>query len=237
MFHRSVNSGVSIWRGNPHCDQAHQQVLAWLTANCLPFLPHCADPPHNILVGNLGESISFCVGVWHVFRPPFRPFPANALSPFRGIARPDIDILWTHFSDDPNNDSAVVQEVKCTTTNSLSITGSLSADYSKLFGTDIQLTLHTRLQGLKAVYRYTLNAPEYLPRLTALAGNRPETSPRILLLPTLVHDFSLTPDPTAAMLGVRETLHGAGWPRNSIDPWAIGLSSLRERIVRLATGN
>ena len=58
-------AGVILWMGDPDCQAAHNATLSWLMENCPTFYstPSAGD---NILKGNLGETISFCVGYWYV---------------------------------------------------------------------------------------------------------------------------------------------------------------------------
>jgi hypothetical protein len=72
--------------------------LYWLQENCPLFSAESAEDD-NILRGNLGETIAFCVGHWFVFNnTPAYAFTANALNPFRKISRPEIDIVWIRFA-------------------------------------------------------------------------------------------------------------------------------------------
>jgi len=117
----------------------------------------------------------------------------------------------------------------------LSLADNLISDYDKLFETDPRFTLQTRLQDIKNKLEYEHKQPELCPRITELAGQSPQTSPQVQLLPTLVHE-RLGSDPQTKMLAIRETLSGKGWPRRAVQPWAIGLFDLNTRLLRLATG-
>jgi hypothetical protein len=55
----------------------------------------------------------------------------------------------------------------------------------------------------------------------------------VRLLPTLVHEKNGT-TPHPKMLAIRETLIGLGW--TEVEAWAIALSDLDQRLVRIATG-
>jgi hypothetical protein len=92
-FARNETAGVILWMGDPDCQAAHNATLSWLMENCPTFYstPSTGD---NIRKGNLGETITFCVGYWYVFDSSHvKAFVANALNPFGGISKHDIDIV------------------------------------------------------------------------------------------------------------------------------------------------
>lgn len=198
-----------------------------------PFLAS-AQLDNNILRGNLGESIGFCVAYWHGYSG-CRAYPANATRPFRPNSAIDFDIVWLDLADDPKDDAATLQEVKTTSGPSLGYADNLIDDYDKLFGTNPRLTLWTRLQDIKNKLEFEALEPGLCGRVSALAGGSPRTSSRIRLIPTLVHERAGT-DPQTKMLAIRQTLIGRGWAAGSVEGWAIGLADLDDRLVRLATG-
>ena len=178
-FARHETHGALLWAGDPDCQAAHEAILHWLQENCPTF---CATPPEggnvNILRGNLGETIAFCAGYWYVFDSShIKPFTANALNPFGRISKSDIDIVWIRFGETGDDDTAFLQEVKTTGDASLSLADSLISDYDKLFDTNPQVTLHTRLQYIKNTLEFEHNQPDLCPRVAALAGQSPQTSP------------------------------------------------------------
>jgi len=233
-FAKSNNTGVIIWVGNPDCQAAHVAVLGWLKVHCKRFIT-VSGTLSEAIKGNLGEAISFYVGSTFDFLQ-FLPFPANAFSPLGSISRPDIDIVWIFLGKRPSDDFAILHEVKTTTSSSsLDYANNLINDYDKLFGTSVTLTLHTRLQGIKNEVEYKLGKPQLCPRISGLAGKSPQSSPKIRLLPTLVHDLAAG-SPVKKMVAIRSTLIGRGWSAGSVDPWAIGLSQLESRLKRLARG-
>jgi hypothetical protein len=134
-----------------------------------------------------------------------------------------------------NDDHAFVQEVKTTGENSLDYAYELIPDYDKLFGTNPAFRLQTRLQALKNEVEYKLRRPDLCKRISFLAGMSVQTSPRVRLVPTLVHDLGAA-DPVKRMVAIRSTLVGKGWPVLSISAWAIGISDLDTRLKRLAKG-
>jgi hypothetical protein len=234
-FARNETAGVILWMGDPDCQAAHNATLSWLMENCPTFYstPSTGD---NILKGNLGETITFCVGYWYVFDSSHvKAFAANVLNPFGGISKPDIDIVWIRFGATGVDDMAILQEVKTTGDSALSLADNLISDYDKLFGTNPRFTLHMRLQDIKNKLEYEHRQPELCPRVAELAGQSPQTSPQVQLIPTLVHE-RLESDPQTKMLAIRETLYGKGWSRRAVQPWAIGLFDLNTRLLRLAMG-
>jgi hypothetical protein len=234
-FAKTETHGVVLWVGDPDCQAAHDATLRWLRGNCPVFCP-TPSATDNILKGNLGETITFCVGYWYVFNGSHvHAFSANALNPFGGISKADIDIVWIHFGETGDDDMAILQEVKTTGEPSLSLADGLINDYDKLFGTDPRFTLHMRLQGIKNAIEYEHKRPDLCPRMAELAGQSPHTSSRVLLCPTLVHERHAS-DPQTKMLAIRETLCGKGWARKAVQPWAIGFFDLNERLLRLAMG-
>lgn len=236
-FQANANSGVVVCVGNPACQDGHDLILGWMQQNLpfvLPALP--SGQAINILHGNLGETISFLVGRSHLVPPGSIPFPANALNPLGGISRPEIDIVWIRLGQREEEDLAYLQEVKTTTQTSLNYADKLTTDYDKLFGTDLALTAHTRLQHIKNIMEVQQAVtPPLLLRISALAGQSPATSSKLNLLPTLVHERIGT-TPVQKMMSIRSTLIGRGWQSNQIAAAAISLSDLAARLDRLALG-
>lgn len=232
VFSSVEQSTVLLWTGNPDCQAAHNEILKFLETNCKPF-PANVIEEDNILRGNLGETITFCLGKTERFRACIGHF-ANALRPFSGKSNPELDLLWVHFGERPSDDWAMLQEVKTTSADSIDYAKNLTDDYDKLFGTNPRLTLHTRIQDFKNRLEFEHNKPRnILKRANQLAGTEPANCRRIRLLPTAVHDLTAN-DAAETMLVVRETLTARGW--QNVEAWAIGLSSLDNRIVRLAKG-
>jgi hypothetical protein len=232
-FSRTVENGVVVWRGEPSCQDGHDSILEWLEQHGAIFLASSLEFSERIK-GNLGETISFCLGKWFDYQSHIA-FPANVFQVIVDISRPAIDIVWLFFGTVEENDVAVIQEVKTTGAPSLDYADALIPDYEKLFGTDPSLRLQNRLQAIKNEVEYKLNRPEWCARISNLAGMSPQTSPRIRLVPTLVHELSAA-DPVPKMVAIRTTLVGKGWPIDAIDAWAVGLSELNPRLIRLAQG-
>lgn len=200
-FAKTESYGVVLWVGDPDCQAAHDATLCWLQKNCPAFHP-TASATETILKGNLGETITFCIGYWYVFNSSHdHSFAANALNPFGGISKADIDIVWIHFGETGDEDMAILQEVKTTADSSLSLADGLISDYDKLFGTDPRFTLHMRLHGIKNIIEYGPKRPDLFPRVQELAGQSPQTSPRVQLFPTLVQERHAS-DPQTKMLAI-----------------------------------
>jgi hypothetical protein len=230
-FNAVATGNVRLWSGDPDCQAAHEAILEWLRSRKVRFRD-TASPVDHILRGNLGETITFFVAV-HDDYEACHAYPANALRPFNPNSAIDFDIAWVYFGADPKDDWAALQEVKTTSGKDLSYADALIPDYEKLFGTNLRLTLQTRLQDIQGRLEYGSKRKDLGDRVFRLAGNTPQTSSRVRLLPTLVHDKAgATPD--YKMLAVRETLIGMGWA--DVEAWAIGLTDLDDRLVRIATG-
>jgi hypothetical protein len=226
--------GCNLWLGDPDCDAAHQVILDWLGKRVARFLTG-EESVISSVKGNIGEAIAFVVGQEHKFAMEDFPFPANAFHPLRRISQSDIDIVWIHFGQTRNDDLLFLQEVKTTSLPNLKLADGLVVDYEKLFGTNVEFTLHTRLSSIKNILEYQHKKPELCQRVTYLAGKSPQTSPKVSLLPTLVHERT-NASPVTKMLAVREMLIGRGWDSKGIELWAIGLSNLEDRLIRLALG-
>jgi hypothetical protein len=144
-FNVASEDGVQVWRPDPDSAAAHAVLLAWLSVMCQNFLPKPVTLS-NWLKGNLGEAFARCLGDG-VAAVGHRVFCANALDPFSGISKTEIDIVWLVFGTEPTADVAVLQEVKTTSDPGMSAVADLFDDYDKLFGTDIKRTMATRLQA------------------------------------------------------------------------------------------
>jgi hypothetical protein len=237
-FTVTTSEGVREWCGAPDCQAAHNELLVWLNENCSPFREkNQAKQDDNILRGNVGEAIAFCVSFWHDC-DNYRAFATNATRPFRPKSDIDIDILWLNFGKNSANDFAIIQEVKTTNAVDLAYANTVIDDYDKLFSTNPRLTLQTRLQDVKVDLKLKLSKAEselLCPRVSELAGQSPKSCNKIQLRPTLVHELIGT-KPRPKMTAIRSSLVGKGWPAESVEAWAIGLTDLDARLIRLATG-
>ena len=234
-FSETASSRVTLWVGNPNCQSAHNGLLAELANHTTAWLPD-SEPLNERLKGNLGEFITFFVGKGSRYEQ-CRVTAANALAPVSNIAKPDIDLLWLHLPEEaPQNDFAVVQEVKTTTASDLDYARELLRDYAKLFGVQPALTLTSRLRYAANLLRYQSRRTDLAERVVNLAGISPGTCPRIHLTPTLVHDWA-SGDPATTMMAIRTVLVARdGWPDSSVETWSVSLSALSDRLERLAKG-
>jgi hypothetical protein len=232
------SGGVSIWRGNPGCQNGHDAILAWLRETVDHFLSAAqAKAGGNILRGNLGESIAFCVSLWYDCQG-HRAHAVNAWRPLSPQSVQDIDIVWVFFGSKAKEDFAIVQEVKTTSGKILTYADQLITDYEKLYGVNLDLTLRSRFKPLKKDFLFKVGGrrgKELSDRLIALVGGGPDKSPQIRLRPTLVHELTGA-EPRSKMTWIRNTLIGKGWPATTVEAWAIGLGALDARLLRLATG-
>jgi hypothetical protein len=232
-FSSTENNNVVIWLGNPDCQAGHVFILDKLKSAGVTFLTDEAEVNHSV-IGNLGEFTSFNLGLLGSFKGHI-PFPANAFNPLSGISKNEIDIVWIKFGNTSAEDIAVVQEVKTTGNPDLSYARNLLEDIDKLFEVNPKFTLHTRLQCIKNEIELKLGLPHLCPRVSELAGHLPVTSPKIRLIPTLFHELNGS-DAERKMTAVRTGIIGKGWPASAVKAWAIGLSDLDERLVRIALG-
>lgn len=220
------------WVGDPNDDTAHQVILGWLQAQHTQFEgPN--STPSNSMKGNLGEFIAYGIGKHHVAPPQARAFTANAFDPMSNHSRTDIDILWVDLSTNPAQGSVTIQEVKTTGATSLSLADDLIADYEKLFGQNLKLTLRTRLSALKNKMNQQ-GLGNLTPRLTNIGGPSPGQTSGVRLWPTLVHDASV--NSYAKMAAVQGAIIGLGWPAGVVESWSIELDDLDLRLTRLSRG-
>ena len=234
-FKRGADStqGWSSWEGDPDDNAAHQTILEWLLEGAPGGFRNQNAPLPNAVKGNLGEFIAYRIGESYVFTDGTSAYTANASDPLSEISRPDIDIVWLHFGDAESDAWAALQEVKTTGDVSLRLADDLSADYDKLFGENVRLTLPTRLGALKNRLDQ-LGQANLSPRLTALGGPSPDRSRGIRLIPTLIHDKAH--DSASKMAVVRQILMGKGWSSDVVECWSVALAELDDRLARLARG-
>ena len=174
-----ATTGWILWVGDPDDDQAHQIILAWLKTATVNFLnPNM--PLSNRTKGNLGEFISYCIGRNYVFPQNAHAYTANSWDPLGKMSMPGIDIKWLNIGGTPVDDWITLQEVKTTGGNSLSIADDLIADYGKLFGQNLRLTLRTRLTHLKNQLDQQ-GLSTLSPRITQLGGPSPSQSTGVYL--------------------------------------------------------
>jgi hypothetical protein len=235
MTFKSNRSGdVLLWIGDPDCQAGHQFLLDRLKTTTHYFIS-MSEPLGTRRKGNLGEFIAFEIGKGTAALAQTLRFCANAANPLNNISISDLDITWVHFAPDPSGDHAYIQEVKTTSQMDLAYASTLADDYSKLFGTNIALTLNTRLQVISNKLEHEHGAPGLAKRAAQLASIRPEHATKIRLIPTIVHDKSSS-SPVTKLTAIKSEIAGYGWLAASIDPCAIALSDLEDRLLRLARG-
>jgi len=139
------------------------------------------------------------------------------------------------FAEEPVADIAVLQEVKTTSDEDMSIVPDLASDYDKLFGTDIKRSMASRLHAVANELQYLAHEPTLALRLREVAkADAPGRAAQVRLRPTVVHDQDL--DPSARLGKVYERLVVQGWNGAAIDSWMIALDELDTRLGRLAGG-
>jgi hypothetical protein len=240
-FTKTNISGVELWNGSPGCQDGHNWILEELTPKVVKFrVPPIASDDH-ILRGNLAEFVAYRLALGDLESAYHSPtgakfnFPANGHAPLNTVSKTEIDIVWLFFAKSANDDILILQEVKVTGDPKLTYANELIVDYEKLFGVNPNATLQTRLQGLKSLFEDSLDLPQYARRIQLLAQATPKTSTKVRLVPTLVHEKA-NADPAMKMMAIRNTIAGQGWVPTSVTAWAIGLSELNDRLVRLAMG-
>src|ERR1700693_390052 len=162
-FQQTVSGSVALWIGNPNCDAAHTFLRDWLRKNA-PNYPTAWTKGDIRTQGNLGETISFCVGAFAGHKG-LKCFAANAYNPFSGISRNEIDLLWIGFGNSTLDDFVIHQEVKTTFDKDLSYADNLLKDYEKAFGKNPRFSLNTHLQAVKAKLYYEHNHPDLAARI------------------------------------------------------------------------
>jgi hypothetical protein len=233
-FQQATTTGVLICTGHPNCDAGHAALLAGLQQLNTPFI----GPTETISLsqrGNLGEFISLHIAKAGAFRT-LEKFARNALQPLSGISGDGIDLTYVYF--DPvsaANDLLYIQEVKTTAANNLDYLNKLEDDYRKLFSTNVNLTLQTRIQCLSNSFEVERNNNAYAERVQYLGDKTPKECSRVRLIPTGVHKLGVG-QPVQKMLAIRSAIAAFGWDPAAINPWAVRLSDLEDRLLRLARG-
>jgi len=235
MFQRALTPHVILFSGAPDDDTAHRWLLHQLDSLLAPT--YITGPLTSPVKGNLGEGITFCIGDTFDFAG-MRSAGANLKSCTAAISKPDIDIVWIHFSHDPSEDRLWLQEVKTTGAANLSYADELITDYDKLFDAEPRLTLQARLGGIATDFRFLAHDLDATERILNLAEESlsPGQCTRISLVPTIVHQ---RPDAEAnvKLLAVRTTLISRGWGGNRVTPWSIRFGQLNDRLERLSHGH
>ena len=232
MFLKSATQPVTIWGPSPDAQTAHDWLLARLQAMGLPF----ADGGLTTRVqGNLGECMFMLVNEANDYAE-YQCFAANAYQPLQDISRSEMDIVWVWLDDNPHGDYVVLQEIKTTGADDLAYAGELLNDYSKLFGTDLAMTLGTRLNAVANALEFGQGHVGHADRVRTLGGLTPQATTGVVLLPSVVYDRAKVDDPTTKMAAVRQSVVSLGWQPDSVESTALGLEDLLARLERLKAG-
>jgi hypothetical protein len=108
-------------------------------------------------------------------------------------------------------------------------------DYEKLFSTNVNLTLQTRIQCIANSFELERNNDAFAERAQRLGAKSPKECNRVRLIPTGIHSLGVG-QPVQKMLAIRSAITAYGWDQGAISPWAVGLSDLEDRLLRLARG-
>lgn len=233
-FSSKMDSGVLLNLGNPNCDAAHQALLSELQRLRVPFLdPNTALT--NRQKGNIGEFVTLHVARGMEF-DKMQKQAGNALEPLSDISKAGLDLIYVYFDEsDHEKDLLYVQEIKTTGQKNLAYWDNLTADYEKLFATNLNFTLQSRIDTLAFKFEIEQNNDDYAERVRRLGATTPQGCANVRLLPTGIHDLEVG-HPVAKLIAIRSAITVFGWNANQIAPWAIGLSQLEDRLLRLARG-
>ena len=187
--------------------------------------------------GNLGEFIALRVALGHPFNKSTpQVFASNAIAPLQPISSAGIDICYAIFDPStPAKDVLWIQETKTTCAKDLSYAHNLTDDYRKLFGTDLNLTLQSRIQVMQNRLELERNLPTLSKRLGALAATTASSCTQIRLMPTLVHDEA-SDDPVPTLVAVRSAICSLGWNKVQLSAWSIAIHQLEAALTGLAKG-
>lgn len=237
MFELESAVQVHRWQGRPSHQAAHDATLSWLRTVISSFMrAPTPNPLDTRTKGNLGESIAAFVGIErsHVGHRCDGP---NYLTPLSGISRSEIDLVWIEFNEESDElDCAWLQEVKTSSAVDLAIARKLTDDYQKLFGTDLERTLATRLQAIASRIQYAERRPDLAARIRNLCEIRPQDIKQVNLEPTLLVDHTLRDLGETRLIGVSAAIAGLGWPNEQVRTHLISLDDLESRLSRLAGG-
>ena len=231
--------GCQIWVPDPDQSTAHALLLTALATTVDGnFLPQ-GSTLNQPQFGNLGEFLALYVGDSCAGLSTYACHPINGGEPLKRVSDSGVDLMWFHFAADPEDDLIILQEVKSTRRNDLSLADRLIDDYQKLFSTDPAVILSSRIGSLKLLLRVTLRRPELVARCHRFVGIEPAECSDLRLTPTLVFDSSEATHGAAArkLNSVRTTICGDGWLETQIHPWGICLEALEAEFEALAQGN
>lgn len=220
--------------GDATCDDAHAALLIALKQLNVNFVDP-ASPISVVQKGNLGEFISLQIARSKQFSQ-CQVFAQNAINPLNTISISGIDLAYAHFDLlDENNDRLYIQEVKTTGASNLSYFDSLVKDAEKLFSINLDLTLQSRIQAFANSLEIERGMPDLADRVLKLGGVTPQSCSKVRLVPTGIHDL-IAGNPVPKLLAVRSAIAAFGWNPVNLHPWAVGISDLDDRLLRLARG-
>lgn len=233
-FSETVSNGISVWRSDPDCQTAHDDIVQFLRQRGANFVPQ-EQVVGTRRFGNIGEHIAFRIGLHGPFHN-YERHSKNAYEPLSNISSSGVDILW--FLLHPVNiaeDLVIIQETKATADPSLQYANALIADHKKLFSRNPEFTLATRLSSLSTYLEMNRSYDESLThRLTRLGATSAKLCTQVRLVPTLLHDANHVAE--ARLLAVRISIKALGWDDASIKPWSIALYDFANRLERIARG-
>ncbi len=234
-FQATVLNKVRCYRGSPTCDDAHAALLAMLNTLRTTYLP-AGGTLTTSQKGNFGEFISYHIASAAYPYPDHVRFAGNALNPLSRISGAGLDLVYLYFDNtNPANDLIYIQEVKTTGAINLNYLDELKRDYSKLFGTDPQFTLQSRIQHVQNILEFERGNPIAARRVSDLASTTPATASGVRLIPTGISSIGVG-DPLTKLSVIRRSIATFGWPVANIEPWSIVMSDLDDRLIRLSRG-
>lgn len=224
------------WQGTPDCQALHDDILSELRQIGIPFLTVGQLPLVSAQIGNLGEFIVQCIGRSAGFRA--HDCWPSARSPLDRSAGTGPDLLWIDPALPGCPTAVVVQEVKTSPKGAslYSQARDLIRDTDRLFGTDPEFTLHTRLASL--AYRLGRQGRpsdskdiSRIQRQIVSSGNR---TSGVRVSPTMVHPLGIQRI-DGDLQTIINGLQGKGWPLPSISAVAVAIDDLESRLERMST--
>jgi hypothetical protein len=237
FFSKTINADVTLWRCKPDRKTTLTHLLDHIKSNPGGKFLLPKEKLDIRRMGNLGEFIALRVALAQGL-PSTSPqlFASNAVAPLQPISTSGIDICYALFdAKDPSKDILWIQETKTTYGKDLSYGDRLIGDYSKLFGTDLNLTLQSRIQVMQSRLEIERGLPDLAERLGTLAETSASACTQIQLIPTLIHDEN-SHDPVVKLVGIRSAICSLGWTATQLVTWSIAIKDLEGALTELASG-
>lgn len=228
---------IDLWEGHQDCDDAHEAILA----EFLKFVETAQLVSANKKInksqkGNIGEFICYRLGKIHYYSgSEYRSYPANAHFPLSRISKPEFDIVWILFAKNEKNDCMILQEVKTTGKANLAIANKLVEDYKKLFDTDPNFTLSSRIQAIKNALTEGEHRPDLARRLNKFLATKPQQCSNCIIVPSLVHEKKKA-NPKQKLSEIEPKLRALGWDQGKIRFVSVALTKLETRLLHIARG-